>query len=510
MLECGRGSLRRGADEKSPYGGQVTVPVLNRIEGLHPLLDRSVENVVQQFLFNGLVAFDESVAPIPDLAESWTVSDDGLQWDFSLRRDVLFHDGEPLTSDDVVFTLNEILANPLEYSMSPLFGNIATVTAPDEYAVRVTLRQPYAPLLHLLTVDILPRHLLTDGVGIERFRKKPVGTGPFAFSSWEGELITLEANEEFFRGRPYLDSVLIKYLHDKTAAWSELMQGKVSIVTDLDPEDYRVIESDPRFETYSYLDVFYYTILLNNENPLFSDRDVRLAIALALDKKTIIEESLSGWGDITTGPYIPGTWPYNSDVTAGLYDLEKARSVLAAAGWTDSDGNGVLDRNGEELAFELLIDDGDLLKEAVGRSIKWQLYEAGMRVDVVSLDFQQMLQQRLSPGEYEAALLQFNAAGDPDTFTYLFWHSSRIGSSNLARYGNPVVDELIELGRTEPDLDRRQAAYREIHRVIADEAASAFLFVRRIYMGADSSVEGVKAQPQLFYNSAHEWKIEAQ
>jgi peptide/nickel transport system substrate-binding protein len=256
--------------------------------------------------------------------------------------------------------------------------------------------------------------------------------------------------------------------------------------------------------------VFYYTLLLNNEDHLFSDPDVRLAVSLALDRNKIIDEALEGWGDITTGPFTPGTWPYNESVATGLYDLGKARSVLSGAGWKDSDGDGVLERNGEELAFEILIDKGDLLKEAVGRTIKWQLYEAGIKTDIRALDSRILLRERLSPGKYQTALLQFSAAGDPDTFTYLFWHSGRIGSSNLARYRNPDVDNLIERGRSEYELDERRRIYRTIHQQLADDAASVFLFVRRVYMGADSSVEGIKAQPQTFYNSAREWKIEAQ
>lgn len=501
-----------GTGEAEGYGGRVTVPVLNRIEGLHPLIDRSVEAVVLQLIYNGLVVLNETLEPTPGLAESWTVSADGLAWDFALRRDVRFHDGEPLTSADVVYTLREILENPEAYSMSPLFGNIAAVEATGEYGVTITLRQPYAPLPQLLMVEILPRHLLEDGaVSIETFRKNPVGTGPFRFSSWEGDVITLTANEEYFEGRPYLDAVEIKYLHDKTRAWSELMQGKVSIVTDLDPEDYGVLASDPRFETYSYLDFFYYTVLLNNGDPLFKDRDIRMAVSLSLNRTAIIEETLRGWGDITTGPFIPGTWPYNDGVTAGLYDPDEARLLLRNAGFSDSDGDGVLDREGEKLAFELLIDEGDLLKEAVAQSVKWQLYEAGIQVDVVYLDFQSLLQQRLYPGSYQAALLQFSAAGgDPDAFTSLFWHSARIGSSNLARYGNEEVDRLIELGRTAYDQAARREVYREIHRLMAEDAASVFLFVRRIYMGANSRIDGITAQPQLFFSSAREWKIRAQ
>lgn len=489
------------------YGGEVTIPVLNRIEGLHPLKDRSVGTAVRQLLFTPLVDTDESLEPSPGLAESWTISEDDLYWDFSLRKNVRFHDSEPFTSDDVVFTLEEILNNPDEYSLSPLYGNITSVGAVDEHTVRITLQAPYASLLQLLGVEILPSHILKDAAATEAFDRNPVGTGPFKFSSWEGDTITLAAYDGYFEGRPYLDNVVLKHLPDKTAAWSELMQGKVSIVTDLDPEDYAVIDGDPRFATYSYLDVFYYTVLLNNQDPLFGDRDVRRAISLAIDREKLIEESLSGWGDITTGPFIPTTWPYDESVTGG-YDPEESVDLLGQAGWSDTDGDGVMDRAGEKLAFELLIDEGDVLKETVAQNIKWQLYRIGIQVNVTYLDIQELLRGRLAPGIYQAAVLQFNA-GDPGAFTFLFWHSSRIGASNLARYENPEVNGLIELGQAESDTDKRRAVYREIHRLMAADTPSVFLFVRRIYMGATSQVEGFKAQPQLFFTTARDWKIRA-
>ena len=182
--------------------------------------------------------------------------------------------------------------------------------------------------------------------------------------------------------------------------------------------------------------------------------------------------------------------------------------LLGQAGWSDTDGDGVMDRAGEKLAFELLIDEGDVLKETVAQNIKWQLYRIGIQVNVTYLDIQELLRGRLAPGIYQAAVLQFNA-GDPGAFTFLFWHSSRIGASNLARYENPEVNGLIELGQAESDTDKRRAVYREIHRLMAADTPSVFLFVRRIYMGATSQVEGFKAQPQLFFTTARDWKIRA-
>ena len=493
------------------YGGEVVVPLLNRVEGLHPLIDRNVDAVALQLLYNGLVEIDENLEPSPDLAESWTISDDGLSWEFSLRRDVKFHDGEPLTAADVVFTFERILNDDGNYAVTPLFGYIASVHALDDYTVRVVLLQPSAPLLHRLTIDILPSHIL-DGADVsdEEFRRAPIGTGPFALDSWDEDAITFSANEEYFEGRPYLDTVVLKYVPDKTRAWSELMQGEVSIVTDLDSNDFDVIGKDDRFATYSYLDYFYHTVLLNHYDPLLSNRSIRAAIKAAINVQDIIEKVLNGWAVPTTGPFIPGPW-YNDDASlSDAYDPERAVELLETEGWTDSDGDSVLDKDGEDLSITLLVDEGDVLKESLAQNLKWQLFLVGVRVNVEFLDRRVLLQEKIFPGNYQTALLQFNAAGDPDSYTSTFWHSGRIGSSNVARYSNPEVDRLIEAGRSAYDLEERRSIYRDIHRIMAEDTTAVFLFVRRIYIGATSRIEGIEAQPQRLFRSMRDWKIKAQ
>jgi peptide/nickel transport system substrate-binding protein len=500
-----------GSEDNTPYGGVVTIPLLNEVEGFHPLIDREMEGVVLQLLYNGLIKLDKNLMPVPDLAESWRISDDDLSWDFALRRGVLFHDGAEVTSADVVYTYEEILGGSDKYAVSPVFGNIASVSAVGEYTVRFTLRQPYAPLLQLLTVEILPSHLLEGQTDtLEQFRKAPSGTGPFKITAWGDDAVTLEAFDEYFEGRPFLDGVVLKRIPDKKRAWAELMQGNLSIVPDLDREDYEVIAQDDRFATYSYLDVFYHTILINNDDPFLADEDVRVALSKAIDIDELVRETLGGWADSTTGPFVPGTWPYDSSVTRPAFDPAAAKNVFEARGWKDTDGDSILDKDGKRLAVSMLIDQGDVLKEALAKNIKWQLLRIGVQLDVEILTPRELMESRLFPGNYQTALLQFNVAGDPDAPSFLFWHSSRIGATNLARYRNDEVDRLIEQGRSEYDLEKRKTIYHDIHRIMAEDVASIFLFVRRIYTGATSRIAGLATQPQLIFNSVREWKITAQ
>jgi peptide/nickel transport system substrate-binding protein len=276
---------------------------------------------------------------------------------------------------------------------------------------------------------------------------------------------------------------------------------------DLSFEDRKIMENDPRFKTYHYLGVFYFTILFNLQDPLFADERLREALDLAVDRQEIISDALHGWAEETTGPFRPNTWPYNPEVTNSNYDPEKASAILSQLGWQDTDGDLILDREGQELGFAILADRGDLLKESVIQRIKWQLFKVGIRIEVEFLDQKELFQERLFPGRFQAALLQFNASIDPDKYTSFFWHSSRIGSWNFGSYRNPQVDRLIDLGRVTQDFEERRDIYHRIHALIAHDRPASFLFVRRIYFGISSRFEGIHPSPEIFYRSIKDWRM---
>ena len=490
------------------YGGTAVLALGAEPTGLNPLTDRDIAGNIIPLLFSGLTRVDEQLAVAPDLAESWEVSGDGLQWTFHLRKGVLFHDGVELTAKDVVYTIRSFSDPRVSPRLSQLFGAVQSVEAVSTYDARVSLRSPYAPILNLLTVEVLPAHLLeTGGVSMEAFSKSPVGTGPFRLQEWKAGEIVLVADPKHFAGRPYLDSVVFRLYADRKKAWAELMQAKVDLVPDLEAEDYAVIRNDDRFQVASDLDFFYYTLLFNMEDPLLREPAVREAIDLAVDRGDIISGTLGGFAQETTGPFVPGTWAYDPSLAVVPYEPEKSRTLLSSAGWVDGDGDGVREKGGRPLELDLIVDKGDTLKVGVAQRIKWQLYGVGMKVNVEFLDPQELVQGRLLPGRYQSTLMQFNAAGDPDAFTYLFWHSRQIGSSNLARYRSAVVDGLIEEGRVEPDLGKRVGVYRAIHREMAQDRPAVFLFVPKKLLGMSSRLEGVGVSSISLYGEARTWKI---
>ena len=506
---CLAAALAGCSTRSEPYGGEVVLSTFGEPAGFNPLLyTDTLSPNIGSLLFNTLVNINEQLEYVPELAESWRVSEDGLSWEFNLRKDVSFHDGEPLDSGDVLFTYRSVLDPEGDSPLASFYAIVESIEAAGSHTVRFRLRKPYSAFPYLMLLEIVPEHLLAGGTSGEDFARNPVGTGPFAFEKWERERVVLAANPEYFEGRPYLDRVIVQWFADQSRAWSALMQGETDTVMDLELEDYRVIENDPRFTVYDYTEVFYHTLLFNLRDPLLSDPRLRLALDLAVDRRDLIEQALNGWAVETTGPFRPGTWPYDPEVPRSVHDPQRAVRILRELGWSDTDGDRILEKGQRELTLSVMVDRGDLLKEAAARRLKWQLFQAGVRVEVEALPPQQLFEERLFAGDFQAVLLQFNAGVDPDKFLTYFWHSENIGSSNLGGYADAEVDRLIEQGRTGTDFEERIRIYRGIHARMAAERPALFLYVRKIYFVTAARIRGINAAPELFYPSIKDWYID--
>ena len=490
--------------ENAISGGTIICAYYNDPRSLNPLAPPEAASAnFQNLLFNGLIRFNERLEIVPELAESWRVSPDGITWTFNIRKDVRFHDGTELTADDVLFTFNWIL-NPANRSpLSALFQPVKSFSAEGTYVFKVLLKEPYGPLPYLMMRSIVPARLLKGGAVAEaEFGKHPIGTGPFKLSELKPGQLVFDANESYFEGRPLLDRIVFKVFADQKKAWASLVQGDTDVVTDLDREDYEVIRNDNRFKVYDLPDVFCYTLLFNLKDPLFSQQKIREAVSLVIDRTDIVEKALSGAGIPTTGPFRPGTWPYNPDPALQTFDPSKAAKILADLGWKDTDGDWVLEKGKEELRFTVLMDQGDRSKEATAQRLQWQLLQAGIRMDVEVLPFQELLQKRLAPGTFQAVLLQFNTSGDPDSSANTFWNSASIGRSNFGSYMSRDADRLIEEGRKTSDPGKRQEIYQKLHSLLASDVPAVFLYYKQWYCAVSSRLNGIGKTTEFFNASS--------
>ncbi len=475
--------------DDNPYGGTIVFAYYDEPTTLNPLYaPEGYAAVINSFFTDGLITFNENEEVVPDLAESWDVSADGLTWTFHLRKGVRFSDGTELTADDVQFTYEQG-NNPKYGNRYPSLQVAKGFKADGKYIFKVFLKNPYGALPVLLSRAIVPKHLLQDGTAEADYGKHPVGSGPFKLTEWTPGQLIFDANTDYFLGKPHLDRIIFKVFHDNKMAWASLMRGEADFVPDIDYEDYKVIKDDPRFSTYEHLNDFCYSLFFNNKDPLFSDPRIRQAISMAIDRKDLID-ILQGGGVVTNGPFKPGTWSYNPDPTLQAYDPEAAKKILANLGWKDRNSDWVLKRNDQELKFKVAIYKGNSFEELTAMRLQWQLLMAGIRMDVEEMSLQDLLKKMSSPDSFQAILIQFNTYQDPDTSAGVLWHSKSNSPGNFTSYSNPAVDRLIDLGRRTSDFNARKDIYQKIHSIIARDAPAAFLYYNMSYTATTSRLHG--------------------
>jgi peptide/nickel transport system substrate-binding protein len=455
-------------------------------------------------IFSRLVEFDSSGKPVSDLAKSWEVSEDGLVWTFFLRDDVKFQDGHPLTAHDVEFTYNSIM-DPS--NMSPVAEQcelLDGIETEGDYTFRAILKYPFVPLIHRLNREIAPKHLL-ENVDLRNnpFNRHPVGSGPFRLVDWaEDDTITLDANKEYFRnGRPILDRLIFKTYPDRRSALEAIARGKMDIALHLAASDLLFASRRRPFRVYSAPGLSYYAVILNLKDPLFRDIRVRKALDYAIDRDSIIRNQLKGHGKISTGPFHVNSWAYNPDVQPTSYSIERAKELLGQAGWQDTDGDGILDRDGNPLEISLTVPNISDSLERLAVAIRAQLMKAGIVVNLVYTD-----DSKLYETPFQAVLSMVITSFDPD-YAYTFWHSKG-GEANLASYENKFVDNLLESGRQTMDLEKRKSIYHRIHDIVHDDCPAIFLASGCDFIGSNYRFRGAGfASLMHFLTTTRDWQI---
>lgn len=479
--------------EKIPEGGAITIAVYNDPAVLNPLYaPEGAASIIDSFFTDSLLICTPDGVVIPDLAESWEVSPDGLTWTFHLRKGVRFTDGSECTADDVAFTYQE--GNDPKYGLrNSDFAQVASaVRAEDPYTVRIFLKKPYGLLPAVLGRGIVPAHSFRgDKADEEAFDRHPIGTGPFKLVTWAPGRLVFEANTDYFMGRPHLDRVVFKVFVDDKESWVSLMRGETDLDAQVEHEDFLLIGNNARFTTHSYLDDFCLSLMLNNRDPLFANRRMRQAVSAAINRGDLIDTVLEGRGVPANGPFKPGTWAHNPGPALQAFDPVKASRILSELGWKDTNGDLILDMDGVPLRFTTLIYQGDRLEEAAAKRLQWQLLQVGIRMDVEALPVQDLIEKRMPQGMFQAALVPFNTYSDPDFSASRFWSSASIGSWNLTSYSSREVDRLIDEGRRTTDVGIRAPIYQKMSALVADDAPAAFLYYRNRYTAAVSRLKGI-------------------
>jgi peptide/nickel transport system substrate-binding protein/oligopeptide transport system substrate-binding protein len=432
---------------------------------------------VSQQLFDGLVRFDQTISVTPALAEYWKASRDGLTWTFILRKGVKFHHGREVTADDVVYSFLRLLDPRTKSGAADLFlhirgarefregraASVAGLTAVDRYTVRFDLVDNPIPLVSMLAVGhakIVPRDVVERDP--EHFSQHPVGTGPFRFVRWQrGKEIVLSANPDYFDGPPRLEQVVYRIFPGGpwAAMYEEFMRGNLED-TPIPTEGYQRILSQTRY-TYvrrSMISIRFYG--LNTRMPPLNDRRVRQALNYAVDREALIRDVHAGRFTPARGVLPPGTQGFNPELASYAYDPDRARRLLAEAGYPD--GRGL-----PPLEIWSSVKHPDILREH--EYLQRSLAAVGVPARFHYLTDWPRFSQALEDKRLPAFLYAWYAdVPDPDNFLSKLFHSQ--SPRNFFGYSNPVVDELLLAGRRERDPARRTELYRRAEQLVLDDA----------------------------------------
>jgi len=506
-------AVEQDQDTSVAYGDTIIMGTIGDASNLiPPLASDASSSTITGHVYNGLIRYDKNMRFEGDLAESWDISDDGREITFHLRKGVKWHDGEPFTSADVLFTYKLMIDPETPTAYAERYKQVEEAMAPDAYTFKVRYAEPLAPALASWAMGICPEHLLKDeDISTSELARNPVGTGPFRFVKWDpGEQIVLERNEDYFEGAPYIKRIVYRIVPDTTTMFLELQSGGLDYMG-LTPLQYARQTESPafnrRFNKYRY-PAFAYTYLgYNLRKPMFQDRRVRQAISYAIDKQEIVDGVLLGLGQPATGPYKPGSWPYNPEVQRYPYAPDKARALLDAAEWKDRDGDGVRDKDGQALAFTILTNQGNDQRIKAGEIIQRRLQEVGIEVKLRVIEWASFLKEFIHPGRFDATILGWTIPVDPDG--YNIWHSSKTGPRelNFIGYSNPEVDRLLEQGRRVLGVDKRRPVYHRLQEILAEDVPYTFLYVPDSLPVVARRFHGIEEAPAGIMHNFNRWYV---
>jgi len=501
-------------DEKPAYGDALVEGTIGDASTLIPLLatDSSSFAVAGQ-IYNGLVKYDKNLKIVGDLAQSFDIAPDGLTITFHLRKGVKWHDGAPFTARDVLYTYRVTIDPKTPTAYAEGFKQVKSVTAPDDYTVRVTYGAPFAPALDSWGNSILPAHLL-EGKDITKspLARAPIGTGPYRFKEWVvGQKIVLESNHDYFEGRPWIERYIYRIIPDTSTMYMELKAGAVDTMT-LTPVQYARQTTGTRFTSlfnkYRYPNSSYVFLGYNLRHPLFKDKRIRQALTAAIDKDELIHGVLFGMGRKAVGPIAPGRWAYNPNVKDIAYDPKHAAELLAQAGWREKNSAGILVRKElvkntdgatveklKPFSFTILTNQGNQQRLLTAQIIQQRLRYVGIDVKIRVVEWATFLKEFVDKGNFEAVMLGWTTGQDPDM--YDVWHSSKTnpGELNFIGYKNAEVDRLLVEGRSTFDMEKRKKAYFRIQEIMADEQPYTFLYVPDALPVVSARIRGVEPAP---------------
>lgn len=503
------------------YGGEYIEGIVGQPMHLNPLLSQSndTDADLSRIIYSSLFKYDGKGQLIPDLAESYDISDDKTVYTIHLKQNVLWHDSQNFKVDDVIFTTQ--LISDSNYK-SPLRRNWqgVQINKIDDYTIEFKIETPYTGFLSNLTFGILPKHIWEsispESFSLSPLNLEPIGTGPYKYNSIQkdskGNVISykLISHPGYFEGRPYISKLTFNFYTDDISALDALNRKEIMGINALTAQKIGDIKTQKSVFVRKFSLPNYFAVFLNQTKSIsIADDAVRKALAYATDRQEIIDTVFMGNAQPVYFPFLPNMIGYSADLEHPEFNLDEANKILNEAGWIKGE-NGFRTKGDAGLEINLVTTDwNELVKTA--QIIKTQWEKAGIKVNINSSSFSDVQQNFIRPREYEALLFGQKIGADPDP--YPFWHSSQKKDpySNLALFDNGDADKLIEAGRIEFDADKRAQEYIDFQKILNQENPAVFLYSSNYLYPINKKVQGISAEnlisPSDRFSDVNHWYI---
>ena len=475
-------------------------------------LDPAVDTAVNDFrillnVYDGLVRYkDGTLEPEPGLAKSWTISSDGKTYTFKLRENVKFQDGTPFNAEAVKFNFDRMLDKDSPYydtgpfPLAFFFSTVDKVKVVDDLTVEFDLKEPYAPFLSNLAY---PTGLIVSPAAVKKYGKDfgrhPVGTGAYAFQEWvSNQKVVLTKNPDYWDGAPSLEAVVFRPITDANTRVAEMLSGGIDVMVEVPPDSLAQFRDTPSFHAYEQAGPHLWFLILNMKEGPFADKKVRQAVNYAINKTALVDNVLQGTATVAAGPTPPAfSWAYDDKLKPYPYDPEKAKQLLKEAGY-----------DGKEVTFYVTEGGSGMLEPvAMATAIQADLVAVGMKVKIETYEWNTFLSQVNAGLEGKADMAEMAwMTNDPDTLPYLTLRTEawpQKGGFNSGYYSNPEVDKLLEQARTTTDQAKRADLYRQMQKMVYDDAPRAFIANWKQNAVTAANVGEFKLQPSFFLMLQH-------
>lgn len=516
-------------DDSDKYGGTVRRAIWSSPPGvLHPALYESqYDSYIISLVYDSMVGVNPKLEFEPAMAEKWDISDDSKSVTFYLRDGLKWHDGKPVTTDDIEFSYKFIAHK--DYT-GPHYSTINAIKGIEEYhagntdqiegieiinekTIKITTEEVYAPFFNdIASTVIIPKHIWNDipvGEASEatEILRNPIGSGPFKMEEFVADqYVKLVAYDDYWDGRPYLDSFIIQVANEETSQ-AQMINGEIEFmdISSMDNDTLGFLEDGGAIVQQFSSDGYQY-LGLNNRLDLFKDKKVRQAFAYAIDRQSMVDNLMDGNGTVCNVPLAPGHWAFPDNVNEYKHNTEKAIDLLKEAGWEYKDGK--MYRDGNPVKITLKYPSGNKVRESSAPLIQQNLKDIGIEAELMLMDFGTLLQQVVTDQDFEMFLMAWSLTPDPDGIG--IWHSDYTdsGEYNFAGFVNDENDQLLEEGVKYLDIEKRKSIYQDWGKVMNEEMPIVYLYSMNIGRAMSPKLKGTQIYTFSDYYKVNKWYLE--